>query len=114
MEDPLIGKVLGGYQIERLLARRGGDTIYRAMQLSVARTVALRVLSPEAARDKTVAAAFLEGARRAGKLNHPGVVEFHEVRRQGDHLFCSMEYLPGGSLADWVAQRGPLPCNRLI
>lgn len=114
MVDPLIGKVLGGYRIERLLARRRTDTVYRATQLSVARTVALRVLTAEAARDRALATAFVEGARRAGKLNHPGVVEFHEVRRQGDTIFCSLEYLPGGSLADWVEQQGPVPWGRLI
>lgn len=114
MGDPLVGKVLCGYRVEELLARGPRRSVYRATQLSVDRPVALEVLSPEASKDRGCVLSFLEEARRAGRLKHPGLVDHHEVLRQGDLVFSSREYLPGGSLEDAVERDGPLPWARVL
>jgi serine/threonine protein kinase len=114
MDDPLLGQNLSGYHIEKILARGEGETLYMARQVSVARKVALKVLSPEAARDRARVTAFVNRARLAGRLKSPGLVELHEVAQQGGFVFYSTEYLPGGSLAEWIASHGAIPWHVLI
>ncbi len=114
MSDPLIGKTLCGYRVEKLLARGDDRSVYRATQLCVDRPVALKILSLSAGRERTLLRSFLEEARSAGRLKHPGLVDHHEVRQYGDLIFSSMEYLPGGTLEDLVEREGPLPWPRFL
>mgnify|MGYP000114957396 CR=1 FL=1 len=60
---------------------------------------------------------FLEEARRAGRLNHPNVVQVHDVCQVDDHLFLVMELMTGGCIADKLRTDGPLDteaCLRLL
>ncbi|HEX6834499.1 MAG TPA: serine/threonine-protein kinase, partial [Rudaea sp.] len=85
-----------GYRILRQLGRGGMATVYLAMQESVQREVALKVMSPSLLADPDFSERFLREARIAAKLHHRHVVGIHDVGRSGDHNYMAMEYLSGG------------------
>src|SRR5215467_15279481 len=85
-----------GYRILRQLGRGGMATVYLAMQESVDREVALKVMSPTLLADPDFGERFLREARIAAKLHHRHVVGIHDVGRSGDYMYIAMEYLGGG------------------
>ena len=87
-----------GYKILRQLGRGGMATVYLALQESVQRDVALKVMSPALTVDPDFGERFLREARIAAKLHHRHVVGVHDVGREGDYHYIAMEYLAGGPL----------------
>jgi hypothetical protein len=87
-----------GYKILRQLGRGGMATVYLAMQESVQREVALKVMSPTLLADPDFGERFLREARIAAKLHHRNVVGVHDVGREANHHFIAMEYLGGGPI----------------
>ena len=104
------GTVLGGYALGNLIARGGMGEVYQARQLSLQRVVALKVLDPVlASRDPGFADRFIAEARAAGRLNHPNIIQVHEVDRcpspvpvAQELVFFSMELIEGESLRDYL------------
>ena len=68
-----------GYSIERVLGQGGMATVYLAVQQSLGRHVALKLLIPSLARDPVATERFLREARIAAKLHHPHIIEIHDV-----------------------------------
>jgi serine/threonine protein kinase len=87
-----------GYHILRQLGRGGMATVYLAMQESVQREVALKVMSTSLLTDPDFSERFLREARIAAKLHHRHVVGIHDVARHGDYNYIAMEYLGGGQV----------------
>jgi len=86
-----------GYRVIRTLGRGGMATVYLALQESVDREVALKVMSPALMVDPNFGERFLREARIAAKLHHRHVVGVHDVGKHNDIHYIAMEYLPGGS-----------------
>jgi len=86
-----------GYKVLRQLGRGGMATVYLAIQESVDREVALKVMSPALMVDPNFGERFLREARIAAKLHHRHVVGVHDVGKYNDIHYIAMEYLPGGS-----------------
>jgi serine/threonine protein kinase len=107
--DPLVGGKLGGYQIEERLGAGRFGTVYRAMQLNLARPVALKILADRIARDPEVVRQFLIEARRAGSLNHPNLVQVHDVIQVAGRHCMVMELMPGGTVGDRLREDGAQP-----
>ncbi len=87
-----------GYKILRQLGRGGMATVYLAVQESVQREVALKVMSPSLLADPEFGERFLREARIAAKLHHRNVVGVHDVGRAGECHYIAMEYLGGGAV----------------
>lgn len=85
-----------GYRLLQTLGRGGMATVYLALQESVQREVALKVMSTTLLGDAQFGERFLREARIAAKLRHPNVVQVHDVGVAGEHHYIAMEYLPGG------------------
>jgi len=85
-----------GYRLLRQLGRGGMATVYLAVQESVDREVALKVMSPALLADPNFGERFLREAKIAAKLHHRHVVGIHDVGRHGDYHYIAMEYLGGG------------------
>jgi serine/threonine-protein kinase PpkA len=85
-----------GYRLLRQLGRGGMATVYLAVQESVDREVALKVMSPALLADPNFGERFLREAKIAAKLHHRHVVGIHDVGRSGDYHYIAMEYLGGG------------------
>ena len=107
----LIGQQIGGYRIEARLGRGAMGTVYKAIQLSLGRVVALKVLSPELVKDAKFCEMFLKEARAAGALNHPNIVQVYDVGEENGQYYFSMELAAKGSVLDQLnaAKRIELP-----
>lgn len=111
------GKTLGGFQLLQRLGRGGMGTVYRALQKSLNREVALKILAPELARDQKFVQQFLKEARACGQLNHPNIVQVYDVETDAGLVFYAMEYMKGGTVEDRVnriAQDGPIPLDQAL
>ncbi len=93
-----------GYRIDRPLGRGGMSTVYLALQESVQREVALKIMSGTLLGDEEFGERFLREARIAASLRHPNVVHLYDVGRHEDHHYMAMEHLPGGPV---LTRRGP-------
>ncbi|MCB1636059.1 MAG: serine/threonine protein kinase, partial [Xanthomonadales bacterium] len=89
-----------GYTIERELGSGGMAKVYLAIQHSLERKVALKVMSPILAADESFSKRFLREARTIAGLTHPNIVAIYEVGVTVDNLhFFAMQHLPGGDFA---------------
>lgn len=86
------------YQIIRKIASGGMGEVYEAIDPQLDRKVALKVLPPEIARDPGRLQRFLREAKAASSLNHPAVIQIHEIAQDEDTHFISMEYVDGDTL----------------
>ena len=77
--------------------------VYEAVQLSLDRPVALKILAQELAADPSFTKRFLREARIVGRLAHASIVPIYEVGEQDGHYFIAMEYVTGGDLNDAMA-----------
>ncbi len=104
------GTELFGYRIEGVLGRGGMGTVYKAIQLSLQRIVAVKVLGGRFARSPQMANDFLREARATAKLTHQNLVMVHDVHADPEQQLYAyaMEYVPGITLSHMVADQGPL------
>ncbi len=113
-EDPLIGQRVGGYLIHEKVGSGGMGTVYMASQLSMDRVVALKILSERFVKNPDFVSRFISEARAAGKLNHPNVVQVHDVGKVDNVYYYSMEFMKGGSLQDLLLRRKRLPWEEAL
>jgi len=102
----------GRYQIVRHLARGGMAEVYLARDLLLDRPVALKVLFPEFASDRSFVERFRREARAAANLNHPNIVSIYDWWEENGTYFIVMEYVDGLTLRDVIRRQGPLLSNR--
>jgi tetratricopeptide (TPR) repeat protein len=101
----LEGRVLGHYEIERLLGAGGMGRVYAARDIELGRDVALKI-APFDSQDAH--SRLLREAQHASRLSHPHICHIYDVSRADGRPFIVMERVPGRSLAD-VLREGPLP-----
>ena len=101
---PELLRVVGRYEILRLLGRGGMASVHLARQPALDREVALKELHPGHAKDPAFAHRFLNESRVSGALNHPSVVSVIEYFEHEGVPFIAMEYLERGSLRPLVGQ----------
>lgn len=105
-----------GYEILQVLGRGGMGVIYKARQLQPRRLVALKmILSGEHASEEQLAR-FHSEAEAVARLQHPNIVQIHEVREHAGQPFLTLEYVEGGSLAQFLKtnQFQPVQAAELI
>lgn len=94
-----------GYQIKREIGVGGMASVHLAVQTSLEREVALKVMAPSLAADPTFSKRFLQEARMLASLAHPNIVAVYDVGVTPAQLhYFSMQYLPGGDFSARVAR----------
>jgi hypothetical protein len=104
-EVPL--KRVGRYDLLEVIGRGGAAVVYLARQTDLQRYVALKELAPFHAADDTFARRFVEEGRVAGAMNHANIVTVHEFFEDGGIPYIAMEYLPSGSLRQYIDKLSP-------
>ncbi len=100
-------RVVSGYRILGTLGMGGMSTVYRAVQLSMEREVALKVLDQQGPPDPGYTERFLREARAAGRINHPNVVTCFDVGvHHGNRLYMALELVTGGDTTVLADQHG--------
>lgn len=91
-------KLFPGYEIEGLIATGGMGAVYCAVQKSLDRTVALKILPEKFGKDVAFCEAFEAEAKAMARLNHPNLIGVYDFGEAGGMLFIVMEYVPGQSI----------------
>ena len=102
---------IGRYQVLEEIASGGQGSVYRVFDPDTGQIVALKVLHPSLAGDRSYIERFHREARLAASINHPNVVRIFEVGEDNGRHFMSLEFLPE-SLARIVESGGALPVDR--
>lgn len=97
-----------GYRIEAVLGRGATGVVYRAVQLSVGRPVALKVLHESAVRSEKAVRRLEREARVAALLAHPSIISAIDMGRSGGTYWFAMELVEGPSLAERLEHGGRL------
>ncbi|MEV0416403.1 serine/threonine-protein kinase [Streptomyces sp. NPDC050448] len=105
----LIGKQIAGYRVERMIGRGGMAVVYCARDLNLDRTVALKLIAPERARDETFRRRFTRESRVAASIDHPHIVPIFEAGETDGVLYLAMRYVSGLDLRALLDRDGPLP-----
>ncbi len=87
-----------GYEIESLIATGGMGAVYLAVQRSLERNVAIKILPLELSKDAAFRSGFEAEAKAMGRLNHPNLIGVFDFGDVGGMLFIIMEFVPGKSL----------------
>lgn len=94
-----LGARVGRYRLERVLGSGGMGSVWLATDPTIGRSVALKMLHPDAV-DAESRARFQREARLAAGLRHPGIVAVHDVGEAEGRPYLAMEYVPGRTLAE--------------
>ena len=104
-------KIIGGYEIGATLGVGGMGVVYKAVDLKLKRTVALKLIrtGPDASPDEMVR--FRGEAEMVAQLQHPNIVQIYEIGMHEGQAFIVFEYVDGGNLADRI-QGKPQPSRQ--
>ncbi|MFE3639280.1 serine/threonine-protein kinase [Streptomyces cellostaticus] len=105
----LVGHRVADYLLESVIGRGGMAVVYRARDLRLDRTVALKLLAPELSRNDTFRKRFTHESRVAAAIDHPHIVPVFEAGETHGVLYIAMRYVPGSDLRHLLDERGPLP-----
>jgi len=94
------------YQLEQTLGTGGMALVYKAKDLMLERSVAVKVLREDLSTDMSFRERFRQEARAAANLSHPNIVTVHDFGLDQGHLFIVMEYVPGTDLKTRIREKG--------
>jgi serine/threonine-protein kinase len=106
--------MLGRYRIDDRLGEGAMADVYRAHDPDIGRTVAIKVLKPEFARDPELGARFLREARAAGALSHANIATIYDVGEAGGAAYIAMELIDGQPLDAVLQTQGRMPYERVL
>jgi tetratricopeptide (TPR) repeat protein len=101
------------YKIESTLGQGGMGVVYLATDTLLQRRAALKLLPPHLSQDPDARRRFLHEGRAAATLNHPNAATLYEAGSDGDDIFLAMEYVPGETLRELVAN-GAISWNEVV
>ncbi len=113
--EQIIGRTIAGkFVVEGLIGSGAMGAVFRARQIALEKTVAIKVLHGEHADDPTFTTRFHREAKAASRLNHPNSMQVIDFGAEPDGLlYIAMEYLDGRSLHSVLREEWPLPPERL-
>ncbi|MFJ5885784.1 serine/threonine-protein kinase [Kitasatospora cineracea] len=110
----LDGRTLAGYRLEHVLGRGGMAVVYRAEDLRLGRTVAVKLLAPELARNETFRQRFVRESHIAASLDHPNIVPVYDAGEAEGVLYLAMRYVRGRDLRALLDREGPLTSAQTV
>jgi serine/threonine protein kinase len=112
--NSLVGALIAGkYRLRRLIGRGGMGTVYKAENLAIGRTVALKVLHGHLTDDNVTVARFQREARAAASVGHENIIDILDMGVEPSGApFLVMEYLRGKSLARTLREEGAMSVER--
>ncbi len=107
--EEFIGKEVDGHRIDDVLGRGGMGIVFKAENLELSRTVALKIINPALAQDESFLRRFRAEARALAQIHHPNIVIVYDFRSFDMGFYISMEYVKGPTLADYLEDKGAIP-----
>lgn len=102
-----------GYRVLRPLGEGGMASVFLALQVSLEREVALKVMAPALAANAEFTERFLKEGRITAKLSHPNLVTVYDIGSHGSTYYLAAEFIPGGTLKERI-DRGGLSVSDIL
>jgi serine/threonine-protein kinase len=102
------------YQIHEKLGSGGMSEVYRAYDLTLERTVAVKILREHFSSDISFRDKFHHEAKAAANLSHPNIVTIHDFGLDSERLYIIMEFVPGNDLKSILREKRTLPLNESL
>jgi|GEM_PF-643250 len=99
----MINRTVRNFEIKELIATGGMAAIYKAVQISLDRVVAIKILHGHLAQDQNFITRFEREAKAAANLQHENIVNIIDFGKAEDVYFIAMEYVEGKSLKDLIS-----------
>jgi formylglycine-generating enzyme required for sulfatase activity/dienelactone hydrolase/predicted Ser/Thr protein kinase len=109
----MIGKQIAHYQITEKIGQGGMGMVYKARDTHLDRSIALKVLPPEAVADADRKRRFVQEAKAASALNHPNIITIYDISQSEGVDFIAMEYVEGRTLEQLIRGTG-LACDQAV
>ena len=109
----MIGTQVGKYKVTQRLGRGSMGTVYRAVDETLHRDVAIKVLNTELT-DPDALRRFKAEAVAIARLNHPGIAKIFELFQHGDQWLMAIEFVQGETLEQLVGRSGPVPVDQSV
>ncbi len=118
-EDPLIGFTVDGFRFDSLLGRGAMGAVYKGVQITLDRQVAIKVIAPHLAEDKDYIGRFHREAQTLGRLVHPHVIACHDTARcKGPHgnelVLMVLEFVDGWSLGSLLKKKHRMTARQML
>ena len=104
--DSELKDLLSKYDVLEKIGEGGMGIVYKANQKSMRRIVALKILSPKYSSKDRYVVQFIKEARAAGALNHPNIIQVHDVGTENDIHYFSMELIEGATCMQILKEQG--------
>jgi serine/threonine protein kinase len=105
---------IGHYQIVEKLGEGGMGIVYKAIDTTLDRFVAIKVLTPETVGNPELLQRFQIEAKAQARLSHTNIATLHAFEQVGSTWLIVMEYLDGESFEQMVSRRGPIPSEEAV
>ena len=114
LKNLLEDAVGGEYIVHEELGRGGMAVVYKATEVHLSRTVAIKVLPPDLTFAKGTTERFQREAKTAAGLDHPNIIPIYRISSQGKLFWYAMKFLQGRSLGDVISEKGILTVSEAI
>ncbi|MFN0018965.1 MAG: protein kinase domain-containing protein [Pirellulaceae bacterium] len=113
-DDPAMLGRLGGYEVSGVVGAGGMGVVLKAIDKSLDRTVAIKVLAPHLATSGAARKRFAREAKAAAAVLHPNVIAIHSVSNDESLPYLVMPYVRGTSLQKRLDNEGPLSLQEIL
>ena len=108
------GALIAGYRVDALAGQGGMGVVYRATQLSLGRTVALKLIAPSLADDPHFRERFERESRLAASIDHPNVLPVYEAGDAEGTLFMALRWVDGTDLRTLIHRSGGMEARQAV
>jgi serine/threonine protein kinase len=113
-DDPLIGKSIDNYRIMKKIGRGGMGSVYRAMDVSLEKIVAIKSMHSVYDMDEEFIKHFMSEAKALAKLENTHIVHVYALRTTDEGTFIVMEYVDGTNLDQIIKEKGSIPWQMAV
>ena len=109
----MLGKIVNKFRVDAVLGEGGMGIVYRAWDMVLERTVALKMIHRQRTPNEISFRRFLAEAQILAKLEHPNIVQVYDLLEHEDSWFIVMQYVEGTTLANVIEYEAPMPYRRV-